>query len=135
MSIVFPTAPNNANTLLTSSPVVPMSLNITNISKSYPMVVTVTVESNQVNQYVIGQKIVLTVPDSYGMSEANNITGIISAISSNDISLNIDSRQFNTFVTPLDYERQPASIAPAGSSNIYNTTVAPFHALDGSTGN
>jgi len=133
--IVFPPAPNDANELLSVSPVVPMSLRITNMTNANPMVVTVTVDSNQVNQYVTGQKIVFTIPPPYGIIEADNQVGTITNVDGNNLTVNINSTEYSAFVTPVDYQQQPASIAPYGSANIYNVTTVPYHALDGQTGN
>lgn len=132
---IFPPAPNNANTFLAPSPVTPMALDITNITTTNPMVVTVTVGSDQVNQYIAGQKIVFTIPPPYGIIEVNNLVGLITNVDGNDLTVDINATQFSPFVTPVDYQQQPASIAPFGSSNIYNVTTVPFHALDGQTGN
>jgi hypothetical protein len=125
------------NIFLPPSPVVPGSLLISAITQTYPMVVTIV--NSLYNTYIVGQLVCLTVPSSYGMFQANELTGLITDINSTNFSLNIDARAFDAFVIPnassLPTPSQPASLAPAGSRNIYNTAVEPFHALNGNQGN
>lgn len=130
----YPDVPNNANTFLPPSPVIPMALLITNMTKAAQMVVTLTLGTGQVNSYVVGQLVHFTVPPSYGMIEANQLTGQIVAINGLVFTTNINSTQFGTFVTPSTYQVQPASLAPAGSRNLYNYTDVPFHS-EGNFGN
>lgn len=135
MSMVFPAAPNNANTFLPPSPVVPMNLLIADISNANPCVITVTVDADQENDYVVGQLIYVTVPPAYGMVELNDQTFKIIAVSGDDLSINVNSTNFALFVVPVGNVEAPASISPAGSRNIYNYVQVPFHALDGTVGN
>lgn len=88
------------------------------------MVVTI-VDSDE-NTYIVGQLVRLTVPYSYGMFQADQLTGQIIAVNGTNFSLNIDSSQFDAFVVPgagVAIPR-PASLAPAGSRNLQfdNTT-------------
>lgn len=120
----------SANVYLPPSPVVPGMLLIEDISNSYPMVITIT--DSIYNTYVVGMLVTLAVPASYGMFQANNRTGQIVAINGDDFSVNIDSRGFDVFTPPspgLPPPSKPASLAPGGSRNIYNTAVEPFHSL------
>ncbi len=124
------------NIFLPPSPVVPGMLLITAITQSYPMVVTIT--DSIYNSYVIGQLACLTVPSSYGMFQANELTSDILAINGTDFSINIDSSNFDAFSLPnpsLPPPSKPASLAPAGSRNIYNITAEPFRSLNGNIGN
>lgn len=125
------------NIYLPPSPVVPGFLLISAITQAYPMVVTIV--NSIYNTYVIGQLVTLTVPNSYGMFQANEKTGKILNIIGNDFYLDIDSRSFDAFVAPnpadLPPPSRPASLSPGGSRNIYNSTVEPFHSLNGNTGN
>ncbi len=124
------------NVFLPPSPVVPGSLLITAITQAYPMVVTIT--NSIYNTYVVGQLVCLTVPASYGMFQANELTGEILDINNTNFSLNINSSNFDAFVIPgpsVPPPSVPASLAPAGSRNIYNITAEPFRALNGNIGN
>lgn len=123
-----------ANTFLPPSPVVPMTLLISNITRSLPMVITV-IDDIPGNTYVVGQKIYLSVPNSYGMYQANSLVPEIIGINGNNFTVNVDSTQFDPFVIPSETQEQPASLAPAGSRNTYNFTTLPFHSLNGLVGN
>lgn len=124
------------NIFLPPSPVVPGVLLISAITNAFPMVVTII--DSIYNTYVVGQLVCLTVPPAYGMFQANELTAEIIAINGDNFSLNKDSRNFDVFVLPgasVPPPSKPASLAPAGSRNSYNTTAEPFRALNGSIGN
>ncbi len=120
----------SANTYLPGTPCGPLSLLITAIAQTSPMAVTLAVS----NDYVVGQLVRLTVPDSYGMYQADQLTGNIVDKVGLQLFLDIDARNFDPFVVPAVYQERPASIAPAGSRNLYNNTTVPFHSLT-NTGN
>ena len=113
---------------------IPSSMNITAITNSFPMVVTVEVNPvTEANTYIPGQLVRLTVPISYGMFQANGLVGEILSVNGLDFTLNINSRGFDTFVVPSASAEQPASLAPAGSRNLAfsNTTnQVPFQSLN-----
>jgi len=123
---------NGANTYLPSSPVIPQFLLITGMTNAQFMQVTVSTA----NSYVVHQKVYFSVPFSYGMFQANGLTGQIIAVDVTNLifTMDIDSTQFDAFVTPSGGE-QPATLSPQGSMNIYNNTTVPFHALNGQIGN
>ncbi len=110
---------------------IPSSLNITAITRSFPMVITVEVSntSNEANTYIVGMAVRLFVPYSYKMFQANNLVGTIIAIDDTDFSLNLDSSQF----VPDGNVEQPASISPSGSRNYQydnNSGKVPFQSLN-----
>lgn len=123
---------NNANTYLVGSPVIPQFLLISSITQSQSMVVTVSTP----NSYIVGQKVYFSVPFSYGMYQANGLTGQIISVDSTNLifSMNINSSQFDSFVVPSSGE-QPATLSPQGSNNVYQYTTLPFHSLNGTVGN
>lgn len=124
------------NIFLRPSPVVPGMLLISAISNSNPMVVTIV--DSIYNTYVAGQLVCLTVPPQYGMFQANELTAKIIAIDGDDFSLNVNSTNFDVFSIPGDSlppPSRPASLAPAGSRNSYETRQTPFHSLNGNQGN
>ena len=123
-----------ANTYLPPSIVLPQALIISAITQSLPMVITVTEQIPQ-NIYIVGQLIYLSVPFSYGMYQANALTAQILFINGSDFTVNVDSTQFDPFVTPSSGSEKPASLSPAGSRNTYNFTTLPFHSLNGMVGN
>lgn len=124
--------PNNANAYLSPSPVIPMFLIITAITNANPMVVTTTTANN----YVVGQLVYLSVPRTYGMFQANQLTGQITAIDPTNLifTLNINASNFDVFSIPAPGKEMPATMSPAGSRNIYNVTSVPFHS-QGNSGN
>ncbi len=90
------------------------------------MVVTCVLDGvTDANTYISGQLVKLTVPSTYGMYQANGLTGKITAVNGLQFTLNIDSSGFDPFVVPVSTAEQPASLAPAGSQNLtYGNTTA-----------
>lgn len=117
---------------------IPNSLLISNITKSFPMVMTVVLfnyaPNPRVNTYIAGMAVKLYVPRTYGMYQANGLIGKILQISGNNLLLNIDSSHFDTFVIPISPTAESsASISPYGSINLeYNnsTNLVPFQSLN-----
>jgi hypothetical protein len=114
---------------------IPSSLLIKAITQSAPMVITVEIgnPTTEANTYIVGMNVRLTVPRPYGMYQANNLTGTITAINGSNFSLNINSSLFDPFVIPSGNVETPASIAPSGSRNLqYNnsTDQVPFQSLN-----
>ena len=119
----------------------PEFLYVTAISKASSAVVRTSVDPTRF--YVVGQKITFRVPASFGMSQMDNLTGTITAVSSANYTLtvNIDSTAFTTFAFPASTASPTtqlfATLAPAGQSTQYNPltgvqtgydfTKAPFH--------
>jgi hypothetical protein len=94
------------------------------------MVVTAAANTDQMNTYIVGQLVRLTVPYSFGMFQANGLTGQILAINGNTMTLNINSSGFDPFVTA---QGQVASLAPAGAQNLQfsnQTAQLPFQSLN-----
>lgn len=124
-----------ANQYLKGVIAIPSSLLITNITKSLPMVVSISIgnPTTEAITYIVGMTIKLLVPKSYGMYQANNLIGKIIAINGLDFTLNIDSSLFDTFVIPDPSLETPASISPFGSRNLeYDnlTNKVPFQSLN-----
>ena len=92
----------------------------------------VTIVDSIYNTYIVGQLVCLTVPSTYGMFQANELTGEITAINGTNFTIDINSAGFDPFVAPgpsVPPPSKPASLSPAGSRNIYNAVVVPFHSL------
>jgi len=114
---------------------IPSSLVITNITQSSPMIITVAIgnSTSEANTYIVGMAVRLFVPQTYGMYQANNLVGTITAINGLDFTLNLDSSQFDAFVVPSGNVIQPSTISPNGSRNYqYNNTSGkvPFQSLN-----
>lgn len=126
--------PNDANTYLPGVIQIPSSIVITEITRSYPMVVTVSLNTiTEANTYIAGQVVKLTIPITYGMWQANGLTPKILSVNDSDLSLDVDSTNFDTFSIPSGNVIQPASLAPSGSRNLeFNnqTLQVPFQSLN-----
>ncbi len=120
---------SNAN-YLPPSPVVPAQLTILGITQTNPMLVT-TDSFIPSNVYIPGQLVRFSVPSDYGMYQVNGLTGSILAVNGVIFTIAIDATRFDPFVipTPTRFTPAPATLAPAGSRNIYNFTTEPFHSL------
>jgi|GEM_PF-1034921 len=121
----------NTRRISTFSAVEPEYLYITNISRATQMVVSVSIDP--ANYYVVGNKVHLSVPASFGMTEANQLTGTILAlnavaasgsIGAYNMTLDIDSTAFTAFAFPASAlsptTRLFATLAPAGSKTAYD---------------
>lgn len=121
------------NQLLPGVVQIPSSLLITGISNACPMVITYTIPSTGAFTYILGQKVLLTVPKTWGMYQANGLTGKIIALGTSTMSLNIDSSLFDSFIYNPTSVETPASLAPAGSQNLQfdnTTSEVPFQSLN-----
>lgn len=121
----------SANTYLPPTLTIPGSLLITNMTNAVQMVITV--QDSPVNTYIPLQKIYLSVPATYGMYQANGLTGQILAINGLNFTMNIDSTSFDAFTMPSTYQEKPASLSPSGSTNLqFNNTTrqVPFQSLN-----
>lgn len=114
--------------------VIPSSLQITAITLSNPAVITVALDPvTSANTYIPGQLVKMVVPRSYGMEQIAGKTLKITAVNGNNLSVNIDSNQFDPFIIPAITAEQPASIAPSGSRNLQfsnNTNQIGFQNLN-----
>lgn len=69
--------------------------------------------------YTPGELVSFRVSKPYGMVEINNLTGRVLAITSQTITIDIDTRSFNSFVyPPSGTVTIPAQAVPAGSGLI-----------------
>jgi len=127
------TVPNNANQYLPPTIAIPSALEITDITKAYPMVVTAVANSDQKNTYQDKQLVKLFIPFLFGMTQANGLQAEIISVNNDEITLDIDSRNFDPFVVPTGDIEQPASLSPAGSKNLQfdnSTRTVPFQSLN-----
>jgi hypothetical protein len=93
---------------------------ITGITAANPIVVTTSTNHG----YTVGQQVRLRVPSQFGMIQANNLQGVITAVTSTTLTINsIDSSAFTAFawpaVTSLPFT-QPY-VEPVGSSAVLTT--------------
>lgn len=69
---------------------------ITKLSQAASAVVTTSVDHG----YTVGQEIRFNVPDGYGMTEINGLSGTITAVTASTFTVNIDSSGFTAFAFP-----------------------------------
>ncbi len=126
--------PNNSDVYLPGTIQIPSSIVITAITNAYPAVITVQVNSlTESNTYQEGQLVKLLIPITYKMFQADGQTPRVISVNGNDITVDMDSRNFDPFVVPSGNVTQPASLSPSGSRNLTldNTTrQVPFQSLN-----
>jgi hypothetical protein len=128
------TIPNNANTFLPGVIQIPSSLTLVALTQGYPAIASVTVNpATESNTYIAGQAVKLNIPITYGMFQANGLTPSILAVNGNDLTLDLNTTEFDAFTVPTGSNFQVATIAPNGSRNLTldNTTAqVPFQSLN-----
>jgi hypothetical protein len=126
--------PNDSNTYLPGTIQIPSSIDIIAATNAYPMVVTLDVNDlTESNTYIPGQLVRLTIPITYKMFQADGLVVRVLEVNGSDLSLDVDSRQFDPFVLPAAGQQQPASLAPSGSRNLSLNNLTgqvPFQSLN-----
>lgn len=102
----------------------PEFLYITEITQATQAVIRTSVDPT--NHYVVGMKINFSVPQSFGMTQINDLTGKIVAVSSANytVTVDIDSSAFTAFAFPASTASPTAALfatyAPAGASTQFD---------------
>lgn len=101
---------------------------ITGITAANPIVVTTSTNHG----YTVGQQVRLRVPSVFGMTQANNLQGVITAVTATTLTIgSIDSSAFTAFawpaVTSLPFTH--AYVIPVGSGPSAVSTP-PFYNVD-----
>lgn len=102
----------------------PQYLYITEITQATSAVVRTSIDPSL--YYAVGMKLHFSVPASFGMSEINQMTGTITAVSSANytITVDIDSSAFTAFAFPVSSASPTAAlfatVAPAGAQTSYD---------------
>lgn len=101
---------------------------ITNITNAFPAVVT----TSFAHQYNTGLIVRLLLPPGFGMFQVNQMSGAITVIDTTSFSIDIDTRNFWVFETPVG-ANQYAQCIPTGevNSTVYLATknVLPYRAV------
>ncbi len=98
----------------------PQFLYVTEITQATQAVVRTSVDPT--NYYVVGMKVHFSVPASFGMTQINQLTGTITAMSAANytMTVDIDSTAFTAFAFPTSASSPTAqlfaTIAPAGAA-------------------
>lgn len=99
---------------------------VTAITQATQAVVTTSVA----HDYVVGQLLHLSVPSSFGMTEADQLTAKVVAVTDYSLTLDLDTTSFTAFAFPASADipstRLFATVAPAGQKNSYDVTNVPF---------
>jgi hypothetical protein len=93
----------------------PNATTIISATAANPMVVNTATA----HEYTVGQKIRVRIPAGYGMTQANNLLGIITAVTTYTVTLSIDSSAFTAFSYPAGGANfsavSPPLLIPVGS--------------------
>jgi len=111
---------------------------ITSISRAASAVITLSVQHN----FTVGQEVRIICPSAFGMTQINNLLGVITAVGTaaqNTITVNIDSSGFNAFAFPTSAVAAAgvtfAQVVPVGEAAI-NSIAQPYgNLLDDATRN
>lgn len=105
---------------------VPGFFYINAITNDFPCVVTFTAD----HDYKVGQYISFRVEKVYGMFQINNMRGKVLALTSDSVTVDIDTRGFGTFVYPVSGDNTPPVTVPAGSGTVPSDYVATVTLAD-----
>ena len=119
MQNVFNIGPNAPyrNTPIHIETYVPKSFAISNITLGRTTKVITSVPT----QYVVGQLVRLLIPAFFGTRELTNQLAYVINVTSNEITLNIDSSAMTPYKTNPTYSKTPPQVIAVGDAN-YNTT-------------
>lgn len=112
----------------------PQFLYVTEITKATSAVVRTSVDPTQ--HYVVGMKVHFSVPSSFGMTEMNQQTGTITALSSANytMTVDIDSSAFTTFAFPASSSSPTAAlfatVSPAGAKTTIDANTGVVTGYD-----
>ncbi len=112
----------------------PQFLYITEITQATSAVVRTSVDPTP--YYSVGMKIHFSIPSSFGMTQMNNLTGTITAVSATNYTLtvDIDSSAFTAFAFPASTGSPTAALfatlAPAGASTQQNVITGLYTGYD-----
>lgn len=90
--------------------------NITAITNAEIALVTTHIA----HQYIDGMIVRIYVPNGFGMTQANQLTGTISIVNDTEFLIDIDTSQFDPFVIPAIFPgafATPAQVVPIGEIN------------------
>lgn len=97
---------------------------IESISNSYPMVLTTTVP----HKYIAGLKVRFLIPHDFGMYDLNDLEGQIISVTSDTLTINLDSTNFSVFSYPamLPSAYTNPSVIPNSSGPPLPPPALPF---------
>ena len=103
--------------LWNSGTYIPFTCNITSIAQGATTIVTTAVDHG----FIVGNTVQFVIPKEYGMRQLNKLVGLVLAITSNTLEVNINSALFDPFVVPIPSSViivfDPAQVLPVGDGN------------------
>ena len=97
---------------------------ISSITNAYPMVVTTTTDHNYVN----GMLVRFLIPTQFGMVQLNYLQGQVVQITSDTLTIDLDSSNFDSFAypSPLPNAYTPPNVIPNSSGQYLPPQPLPF---------
>jgi len=97
---------------------------ILSITNANPMVVTTT----QDHGYVAGMNVTFLIPTQFGMVQLNNLNVQVIALTSDTLTINLDSTGFTPFAypSPLPNAYTPPSVIPNSSGSYLPPLPLPY---------
>jgi len=97
---------------------------IASITQANPMVVTTT----QPHDYVIGMMVTFLIPSQFGMVQLNNLNAQVISLTSDTLTINLDSTGFTAFSypSPLPSAYTPPSVIPNNSGPYLPPLPLPY---------
>jgi hypothetical protein len=99
---------------------------ISDITRAQYAVITFTED----HQFLVNEIIGLRVSKPYGMVEINNREAKVLAITSNTVTVNVDSTEFSNFTVPVDTRGTTPPCAVPSSSGVDFTSPIPRTILE-----
>ena len=97
---------------------------ISAITQANPMVVTTT----NPHGYVAGMNVTFLIPSGFGMTQLNNVIAQVLSVTSNTLTINLNSTTFTPFAypSPLPSAYTYPSVIPASSGHYLPPLPLPF---------
>jgi hypothetical protein len=97
---------------------------ISAVTQANPMVVTTVSD----HHYVSGMMIAFLIPVAFGMTQLNNITAQVLSLTSNTLTINLNSTGFTPFAypSPLPSAYTPPSVIPSSSGPSLPPQPLPY---------
>ncbi len=97
---------------------------ILSITNAYPMVVT----TDEDHGYVVGMNVTFLIPTQYKMTQLNGLVVQVIGLTSDTLTINLDSRSFAVFSypSPLPSAYTPPSVVPSSSGPYLPPQPLPY---------
>jgi hypothetical protein len=97
---------------------------IASITQAFPMVVTTSFN----HHYVAGMEVRFLIPQIFGMQQLNTLSGQVTQLTANTLTINIDSTNFTAFAypSPLPSAYSVPSVIPNSSGPYLPPIPLPY---------